>query len=600
MYEQVFQLKKQPFSISPNPEHYYPAKSTQLALAQCKMAVDRGNGPAVVIGNGGTGKTLLLNMLAEDYGEQFRIAQISCSKLDNRLDLLQSIMFCLKLPFRDMAEGELRLAFTEFLRPHEGCRHGVLILIDDAHWLNSGLLDELRMLSGISHQGQLRCHLIMTGNRHLEETLLDPQNDSLNQRISSRGQLANLTGSETPEYVRTHLRRAGGGSRQFFNESALQKIQALSGGVPRLVNQLCDAALIACVLHRQEIVDDTTLLKAWQDIEQFPSNWPQTTPPLAKSVETDSLQSIEFGKLDEDESPTIVAIKKNDHFATFENTQHLNSFTPTVDKTDCCGSQSCSKSPRKDSYVAHCEIDLGYKFYDSEFETPMQKPVANPNPKGEAVSTFARGRNENPFEEEFETEQAVVNRLKDSCKKLNQFSGSLGRKEVEPTISAIGGCDQNVAFGEHQNSIYMADDVAFTETATEAVSAPIGSTEIGQFWSTEPNEAYSDRLGNVASEGNLSMNSETIARMRIETVSVPFQNMTPLSEKSPQKDMGDDRDILIVNRPPATTTTNQKTPEEQQLENIEQELMALKPMKGRAVRLDYTDLFKQLRQTETC
>jgi type II secretory pathway predicted ATPase ExeA len=599
MYEQVFQLKKQPFSISPNPEHYYPAQSTQLALAQCKMAVDRGSGPAVVIGNSGIGKTLLLNMLAEDYGEQFRIAQISCSKLDNRLDLLQSIMFCLKLPFRDMAEGELRLAFTEFLRPHEGCRHGVLILIDDAHWLNSGLLDELRMLSGISCQGQMRCHLIMTGNRHLEETLLDPQNDSLNQRISCRSQVTNLTARETTEYVRTHLRRAGGGSRHFFNEQSLEKIHALSGGNPRLVNQLCDAALIACVLHRQEIVDDVILLKAWQDIEQFPGNWPQTTPTFAKAVDTSSNESIEFGALEEDDAPTIVAINKNECYATPENANYSDHLVPGNDETECCGSQSCSTGKARDNYVAHCEIDLGYKFFDSEFTKPIKQP-ANPSPSGEARTKSAADQIENPFAEEFASEQAVVNRLKDHCKKLNQFSCKMARNEVESKIAAMGSSGQNIAVGEYQtNSIYMEDDVVPAEKATVGGPPVVASTDMGQIWMSQPSSSQLDSSGTIESQGNLSINSETIARMRIETVSVPFQNMTPLSEKSPQKDVGDDRDILIVNRPPVTTT-NQQSAEEQQLETLEQELMAMKPMKGRAVRLDYTDLFKQLRQTETC
>ncbi|MEQ1904842.1 MAG: AAA family ATPase [Pirellulaceae bacterium] len=600
MYEQVFQLKKQPFSVSPNPEHYYPAKSTQLALAQCKLAVDRGNGPAVVIGNGGTGKTLLLNMLAEDYGEQFRIAQISCSKLDNRLDLLQSIMFCLKLPFRDMAEGELRLAFTEFLRPHEGCRHGVLILIDDAHWLNSGLLDELRMLSGISYQGQMRCHLILTGNRHLEETLLDPQNDSLNQRISCRSQLTNLTARETAEYVRAHLRRAGGGNRQFFNEQSLEKIHALSGGNPRLVNQLCDAALIACVLHRQEMVDDVILLKAWQDIEQFPGNWPQTTPSFTKPADTLNNESIEFGALEEDDSPTIVTIAKNDSYATSENPKYTDHRMPGSEETECCGSQSCSTGKAKDTYVAHCEIDIGYKFFDSEFTTPIKQPVANPNPKGEARSKPALDQDVNPFAEEFASEQAVVNRLKDHCKKLNQFSGNMARNEVESKIATLGSSDQNNSIGEYQsNSIYMEDEVALADGTLERESPLVVSTDIGQIWTAEPYGTHLNSTGAIESQGNLSTSSETIARMRIETVSVPFQHMTPMSEKSPQKDLGDDRDILIVNRPPVTTT-NHQTAEEQQLETIEQELMEMKPMKGRAVRLDYTDLFKQLRQTETC
>ncbi len=297
MYEPIFQLKKQPFSISPKVEHYFPAKATQLALAHCKMSIERANGPAIVIGGSGTGKTLVLNMLADDYRQQYRVAQIACSKLDARIDLLQSILFSLQQPFRDMSEGELRLTFIDFLRPHEACPRGVLLLIDDAHWLNSGLLDELRMLCGITIYGEARCHLIMAGNRNFEEILADPQNDSLNQRIGTRSLLSSLNSAETAEYVRIHLRRAGGGNRQFFTDEALQRIFELTQGVPRVINQLCDNALIVCASQGCQKVDDNLLLQAWEELEQFPALWNATSFTNLPKTTTSDWSVIEFGSL---------------------------------------------------------------------------------------------------------------------------------------------------------------------------------------------------------------------------------------------------------------------------------------------------------------
>ena len=110
MYEQVFNLNARPFTSAPYVKHYFPGESIHNALSQIKLCIERASGPSVVIGATGTGKSLLLAMLERQYYEELTVINLSCAKLTERKELLQTVLFELGLPFRDMAESELRLS----------------------------------------------------------------------------------------------------------------------------------------------------------------------------------------------------------------------------------------------------------------------------------------------------------------------------------------------------------------------------------------------------------------------------------------------------------------------------------------------------------
>jgi len=142
MYEAFFQLKQRPFAAAPQPERYFPAQSVEAAYHALARCVDRAEGPGILIGGAGTGKSLLLEMLARRFADRFSVAMLSSGSFSSRRELLQAILYELQLPYRGLDEGEMRLALFEHLNPNPDCPAGVLLLVDEAQRLAMRLLEE--------------------------------------------------------------------------------------------------------------------------------------------------------------------------------------------------------------------------------------------------------------------------------------------------------------------------------------------------------------------------------------------------------------------------------------------------------------------------
>ena len=207
MYENVFQFSSRPFTTAPFVKHYFAAEAIHDSLGQARLCIDRASGPVVVVGSVGTGKSLLLAMLEEQYQSQFKVVTLGCSRLGSRQEFLQTFLFQLSLPFKGMSESEARLALIDFLKPGEQCPNGVLLLIDEAHTLGADLLDEIRLVTNFVRDGQPRVRLVMAGTNRLEDNLTDPKLESFNQRIAARCYLEKLNRDETSRYVIEHIDR---------------------------------------------------------------------------------------------------------------------------------------------------------------------------------------------------------------------------------------------------------------------------------------------------------------------------------------------------------------------------------------------------------
>ncbi len=270
MYEQVFKLHIRPFTTTPYVKHYFAAQSIHKALSQCQICVERGSGPVVVVGNLGTGKSLLLNLLADQFRDRFRVVNLSCARLEQRHELLQSMLFNLNQPYRDMSEVELRLALIDYLKPGGECPEGILMLVDEAHRLSYELLDEFRLITNIVCESQPRVRMVMAGGYQFEENLTNPKLESFNQRIAARCFLANLVRDETTAYVMDHIFRAGGDGQEIFSACALDCIHETSGGCPRVINQLCDHAMLLAAAANLVRIDRSLVREAWADIQCIP------------------------------------------------------------------------------------------------------------------------------------------------------------------------------------------------------------------------------------------------------------------------------------------------------------------------------------------
>ena len=305
MYKEVFNFTSRPFTAAPYVKHYFASESMHQTLTKAQDCIERSAGPVVAIGGPGSGKSLLLGMLEERYRGKFSVANLSCIRLKDRADLLKSILFTLDQPHQGMSEGDLRFALINYLKPYPQCPNGVLLLVDDAQTLTFGLLDEIRLITNFVRDGQARVRLVLAGTQSLEDNLTSNKLQSLNQRIAARCYLTPMSRDETANYIAEHIDRVGGNGGQLFDSQSLRAVHDVSDGCPRLVNQVCEHALIVASTRGASVVTENHVREAWDDVQGIPGDW---SAPADTQKDTSALQNddgwtvIEFGQLDEDEN----------------------------------------------------------------------------------------------------------------------------------------------------------------------------------------------------------------------------------------------------------------------------------------------------------
>lgn len=301
MYEALLQSADRPFRATPDTKFYYPSDSIEQARQTVVRAILRAEGPCLVLGGAGLGKTMLCQVIANDVYGRFDIVKLHASGLCSRRALLQCILFELQLPYRGLSEGELRMSIMDRLSPSpETAPSGILLLVDEAHTLSPKLLEELRLITNFARNGQPRARLVLIGNMRLEDTFAHPQMDSFNQRLAARCYLQPMTRDQTLEFVRHQLRTVQIEPGTIVTNDALRTLFAASEGVPRLVNQLMDHALVLGIAAGQCPISASMIEEAWSDLQQLPAPWHSSNAPDQSS--TAAAVQIEFGELrDEDE-----------------------------------------------------------------------------------------------------------------------------------------------------------------------------------------------------------------------------------------------------------------------------------------------------------
>lgn len=244
MYTAFYGLREKPFALSPDPRFLYLAGSHREALAHLLYGIEQGEGFIAITGEVGTGKTTLCRTLLERLEGRTELAFLF-NPSRSALELMQSICAELGLP----AEGLGRRALMAQLNDHllEQRRRGrrVLLIIDEAQTLSENTLEQVRLLSNLETSREKLIQILLLGQPELDRKLDQRSLRQLRQRISVRWKLEPLGPQETRAYVRHRLSVAAGQPKDLFSDAALREIHRRTGGIPRLVNQLCDRALLA-------------------------------------------------------------------------------------------------------------------------------------------------------------------------------------------------------------------------------------------------------------------------------------------------------------------------------------------------------------------
>lgn len=253
MYAEYFGLDEKPFSIAPDPRYLYMSESHQEALAHLLYGLQTEGGFVLLTGEIGTGKTTLCKCMFEQAPSEINFAFIINPKV-TALELLETV--CDELLIEKPKEGSKKnlidLINRHLLQINEQGQKTVIV-IDEAQNLTSDVLEQLRLLTNLETSRHKLVQIILLGQPELRELIRKPELSQLSQRITARYHLGPLSKEDTALYI-LHRINVAGGEKALLTDGAIQLIYKLTGGVPRLINLLCDRALLGAYTELEEQV----------------------------------------------------------------------------------------------------------------------------------------------------------------------------------------------------------------------------------------------------------------------------------------------------------------------------------------------------------
>ena len=269
MYLDFFKLDKPPFQLAPDSSFLYMSKPHARALAYMKYTVLNRDGFAVVTGEIGSGKTIVLERLLDSLDDSVIVARIHQTQL-SELELLQHLATVLGVKSPQGNKVELLDKLNRYLADQGKRRRSVLLVVDESQNLGISALEEIRMLAdGESGQAKV-LSVILVGQPELADRLADPRLEQLEQRIRLRFHLRPLAAAETGDYIRHRMEIAGWRGEDLFSEEVIEHIHRYTGGVPRLINVLCDTVLLAAFIEETRTVSTALVDSAIEELQWKP------------------------------------------------------------------------------------------------------------------------------------------------------------------------------------------------------------------------------------------------------------------------------------------------------------------------------------------
>jgi general secretion pathway protein A len=269
MYESFYGFAEKPFSLTPDPKFLYPSASHADGLALLQYAIDRREGFVVVTGDIGTGKTTLCRALLDQTSRDTFTALLLNPFLSEE-ELLTAVLQDLGVVSRTVqtpdgrrpSRQELVATLHDFLRSLVPLGARAVLVVDEAQDLPQAILEQVRILTNLETDKEKLLQLVLVGQLSLMPVLRSPELRQLDQRVSVRYELLPLTGDEVGAYVAHRLAVAGLASGVVFTPAALRLVHRFSGGVPRVVNLLCDRALLGGYSVQTRRIDEDLVTAA--------------------------------------------------------------------------------------------------------------------------------------------------------------------------------------------------------------------------------------------------------------------------------------------------------------------------------------------------
>ena len=266
MYCELFQLTEPPFRLTPDPQFLFASKQHARAKAYMESTIWLADGFVVITGDIGSGKTTLIESFLTNLPSNIVLAHISQTQL-TPVEFLQALLveFGFK-PFRKK-KIELLSMIKDFMVEQYAAGKKILLIIDEAQNLSRKVLEEVRMLSGLEAQKEKLLRIIIAGQPELSRKLDSPRLAQLMQRVRLRFHLGALSKRETHEYITHRLNIAGANGRTIFEPAASDVVFRYAGGVPRLVNVLCDTAMLCAFAEERTVIDEGLVKAAAEELQ---------------------------------------------------------------------------------------------------------------------------------------------------------------------------------------------------------------------------------------------------------------------------------------------------------------------------------------------
>ena len=266
MYESFYNLRERPFSLSPDPDYLYLSRVHREALDSLRYGIESRAGFMVVTGEIGAGKTTLLQSLLRRLDERTITARLVNTTLEPR-ELLEAVALDFGLDTTGKSKPVLLRDLGQFLCEQRAQGRRPLLIIDEAQNLTAAALEEVRLLSNLETEKSKLLQILIVGQPNLRDVIASPELEQFRQRVAVSYHLTSLDSAETAAYIDFRLRQAAIGEPPRFPIDAAALVHTRSGGVPRIINIICDSALVYGYAEDRHHIDRALIEETVAELE---------------------------------------------------------------------------------------------------------------------------------------------------------------------------------------------------------------------------------------------------------------------------------------------------------------------------------------------